>query len=269
MTYIAKYGDRRQWYNPKHSKMVGTEELIDFAPVLLPSSEGLCRNPDLPSDPYNRALKDKLHETFGPSSICVMSTIFNGDFGEVIFRPLPACFKSQCDTAGRLWLELDDGRKQLCTQTGKKIYSTKHIGHVKCPPALEACANHKKFEVIPILQAIPDRGPYDGKNLILLTGIKLLEYPDLKIDIGGIKLDCLATVDTGILCQFPDLGDTYRSKIMLPLTLNATDEVAHPGIPGNVTGFYTFTSRGYDAGWTMAAPGTVLLLLVVVTAFFL
>jgi hypothetical protein len=267
--WYSESANKTRWYNPKGSKVVGSEELIDYAPVLLPSSLGLCQNPDMPKIPDVKDLQRKLHETFEPSSICVMSTIFNGNFGEMVFEPLPACFRAQCDTAGRLWLELDDGRKQLCTQTGKKIYSTKHLGHVKCPPALEACANHKKFEVIPIIHAIPDRGPYDGKNLILLTGVKLSDYPGLKIDIGGIELPCLAKVDTGILCQFPDLGDRYRSKVMVPLDLNATDEVGHPGIPGNVTGFYSFTARAYAAGWTMAAPGTILLLLAVVTAIFI
>jgi hypothetical protein len=103
------------WYNPLNRTLVGTEELIDFGPVLLPTSSN-CRDPHSLDTKDIATLAPKLHEVYAADSVCAMSTIFNGDFGEVVLGALPACFRGRCGTDGYLRLTLDDDREQLCTR---------------------------------------------------------------------------------------------------------------------------------------------------------
>jgi hypothetical protein len=266
----SEYWDLPQWYNPSNSSkfMVSKAELLDYAPVLLPWA--VCRNPWAPEeDPeFVGSLQPKLHETYGPNSVCALSTIFNGDFGELVLDALPACFQAICDSAGRLFMWLDDGRMQPCPREGRKIYSTKHIGHVKCPPPARVCANHEIFPVIPILQAVPDRGPYDGQNFVMLMGVGLDTYKNLSIKIGEVDLPILLQTNSSILVKFDTLPQANKENIMQPQALHAADTINAPNITGDVANFYTFVARRYEAGWTMATPAAVLLAMGCVAAFF-
>jgi hypothetical protein len=181
----------------------------------------------------------------------------------LVLDALPGCFRARCGTDGKLRITLDDDREQICTRTGKKIYSKKHIGHVKCPPAVEACATHTKFKVIPISQAIPDRGPWDGKNFMLLKGTGLDQFKNLTLQIGDVPLQILARDDSKILTKFPEIDK--KAQAMVPQTLVAED----PGfedVNGTLENFYTWTDRSYDAAWSMATPAALLLVMAAIVA---
>jgi hypothetical protein len=259
------------WYNPDNDSLVGIEELIDYAPVLLPSSSN-CRDPGSLDDPQVKTLAGKLHEVYGPDSVCAMSTIFNGAIGEVVLNALPACFRGRCGTDGKLRMTLDDDREQVCTRDGRKLYSKKHIGHVKCPTAREACATHSKFPTLDILTASPDRGPHDGQNCILFTGTNLLRYNetgDFALSIGPFSLEIIEYENSRILAQLPKLDVALtKDLIMQPQALIAKlppsfADVISPSIPD----FYTFTSRMYSAGNGFASPAVILFVLGVVACF--
>jgi hypothetical protein len=158
-------------------------------------------------------------------------------------------------------MTLDDDREQLCTRTGRKIYSKKHIGNVRCPPAKEACATRTKFPVFPITQAIPDRGPYDGGNFLAIRGNGLLAYSDLEnltITLGDISLSVIEMTNDNILLKIPKVDK--KGEIMVAQTLTIT-HTRFPETNGTFENFYVFTDRSYAAAWSMATPALVVLAL--------
>ena len=256
--YPPEGDNRTLWYNPDGG-VVGIEELLDFANILIPNN-AQCRDAELPSkDSLIGEMAKKLHETYGPTSVCAMSTIFNGKFGEILLGETPACFRSRCGTDGKIRMTLDDDIEQLCTRPGKKIYSKKHVGYVKCPPAAEACATMNKVQMVNIHQALPDRGPWDGQNFINFIGEDLAKYKKLKIKIGDIELEKIVQTDTGVLCKVPELSkEQTKNLLKIPQTVYATDE-QFPDHEGIFPNFYTFVERSYSAGWSMATPASILL----------
>jgi hypothetical protein len=161
----------------------------------------------------------------------------------------------------------------------RKLYSKKHIGHVKCPPAKLACATHSKFRTLDIAQAVPDRGPHDGQNFVIILGTHLQQYYDecegqFNLSIGDFPLKELAHDDTRILAQFPalDKGKT-EDLIMVAQSLHATcmgkklEDTLQ--ISSTIPDFYTFTSRTYGAAWGMASPAIALLVLGALASFFI
>ena len=270
--YSSKYppedSNLTKWYNPDGT-VLGTEELLDFANVLIPNN-AQCRDANLPqTDGQIGEMARKLHEVYGPTSVCAMSTIFNGKFGEILLGETPACFRSRCGTDKKIRITLDDDIEQLCTRPGKKIYSKKHVGYVKCPPAAEACATQKKVEMINIYQVLPDRGPMDGQNFVNLIGEGLSKYKNLTVKIGEIELKKIVQTDTSVLCQVPELknGET-KALLKIPQTLYVSDE-EFPDHEGAFQNFYTFVERSYSAGWSMATPASALLVLGCILAFFI
>jgi hypothetical protein len=266
------------WYNPVNDTLLGTEPLIDFAPVFLPT-DSICRDPGSRRNPEVNKLADKLHEAFTPDSVCAMSTIFNGDFGEVVLGALPACFRARCGTDGVLRMTLDDDREQRCTRPGRKLYSKKHIGHVKCPPARLACATHSKFTTLNIMSAIPDRGPHDGQNFVLLSGLGVMEYfgkcnGQFNLSIGDFALEIVTHDDSRILAKLPTLDvGTTKDLIMVAQPLRArcngkSMEESPFATSSEIPDFYTFTSRTYAAAWGMASPAVALLVMGAVLSFF-
>jgi hypothetical protein len=147
------------------------------------------------------------------------------------------------------------------------VYSKKHIGHVKCPPAQEACATLPKFQVIPIRQAIPDRGPYDGKNFIFFKGKGLDKFQNLTLKIGDVDLPILARDDESILSKFPE-GINKKAEAMIPQILTAVDP-GFPDVDGQLENFYTWTDRSYDAAWSMATPASALFVIAAIVAAFI
>ena len=266
--YPAEDSNLTKWYNPDGT-VLGTEELLDFANVLIPNN-AQCRDANLPqTDGQIGEMARKLHEVYGPTSVCAMSTIFNGKFGEILLGETPACFRSRCGTDKKIRITLDDDIEQLCTRPGKKIYSKKHVGYVKCPPASEACATQKKVQMINIYQVLPDRGPMDGQNFVNLIGEGLSKYTKLKVKIGEIELKPIVQTDTSVLCQVPELKNGEGKAVMkIPQTLYVSDP-DFPDHEGAFPNFYTFVERSYSAGWSMATPASALLVLGCVLAFFI
>ncbi|KAH0787543.1 GP63-like protein [Histomonas meleagridis] len=229
------------WINPDGG-MIGSEELLDYAPVLTPTYLN-CRNPNVPNEYPDYA---RSFETYGPSSVCAYSTMI-GSIYDLTLTANPICVQARCGSDGKIRLILKDGVEYLCTRKGKKVYQKGRLGYVECPNADEACANLPKTPMIDVQSVIPDRGPSDGGNFLSIIGKDLNTMQITELKFGDIDMlpYIVTNTDDGILLKLPkDTLQIPESIIMVPQTLSIK-AVGEPDT--QIQNFYTFTSRTYDS----------------------
>lgn len=248
------------WYNPDGGK-ISQEEVVDYAPIIFPSMN--CRD-------ENSATNEnaKSYEYYGPSGVCVYSTLMLGSIMQMTFTEQAICVKGRCGSDGKLRITLGDGIEQTCTRTDKKLYQKGKIGYIKCPNAREACATLPKTPMINIDSIIPDRGPSNGQNFILIKGNDLNTLEITKLELGDINLlDCdYKLTSKGILVKLPVLNIS-SSKIMVPQNLYINAE----GKPNTtIENIYTFTDIEYNsASWMNATPAMLLIVITFLVGFMI
>jgi hypothetical protein len=119
-----------------------------------------------------------------------------------------------CDSAGRLYIAVDDGGMQPYPRDGRKISSSKQIGHVNYRLPGRVCANYEFFLVIPTMQTIADRRPYDGQNFVMLMGVWLDKYTNLWIKIGEAPVPILLRINSSILVNCDTLPQAKKETTM-------------------------------------------------------
>ncbi|KAH0794716.1 GP63-like protein [Histomonas meleagridis] len=242
--FPPKGSNESYWINPDGGN-IGSEELLDYAPVLMPTFIS-CRNPNTPNQypDFTRSF-----ENYGPGSVCALSTMI-GSIYDLTLTANPICVKARCGSDGKIRLILADGREHLCTRKGRKVYQKGRLGYVICPNAAEACANLPKTPMINIQRAIPDRGPRNGGNYVLLIGKKLsgLQITELKfgnIDILPYKI---STEHDRILLKFPENGINVPDEILMVPQMLSIKAKGEPDT--QIQDFYTFTGKTYNSsGW--------------------
>ena len=122
--------------------------------------------------------------------------------------------------------------------------------------------------MINVNSIVPDRGPSNGQNLILIKGEKIDKMKLTKLELGEIDLLKFNYTMTskGILVKLPVLNVT-ASKIMVPHNLYITAE----GEPHTtIENIYTFTNIAYgNAGWINATPAMVLIVITFISGFII
>ena len=248
------------WYNPDGGK-ISDEEVVDYTPIIFPAVN--CRDEAMASSENARS-----YEYYGPSGVCVLSTLLIGSITQMTFTEQAICVKGRCGSDGKLRITLGDGIEQLCTRKDKKIYQKGKIGYVRCPNSHEACATLSKTPMINVNSIVPDRGPSNGQNFILIKGEKIDKMKLTKLELGEIDLLKFNYTMTskGILVKLPVLNVT-ASKIMVPQNLYINAE----GEPNTtIENIYTFTNIAYgNAGWINATPAMVLIVITFIIGFII
>ena len=180
----------------------------------------------------------------------------------MLTTPTAACFEAWCGTDYKVRLKIK-GKEIFCKEDGQKASVPGYTGYVYCPPGKVVCANMPRVQMINMLNIMPDRGAYNGKNLITITGNEFDKYENLSIKIGPTTCTIINRDDTRILCRVePFEGcESYKSKAVSVIATggNITTELPES---------YTFTSHSYDAGIVRAVPALVLLVCAAAAAFF-
>lgn len=252
-----------KWYNPLGLDKLGSEALLDYNTIIVPINAN-CRSKASAEVGDNPIWVPKLYESYSTSSVCAMSTIFKGGFGEILLSPTAACYEAECTTNNQLSLIIK-GEKHRCGKKGERIFVSGKMGHAICPNPKEACANLPKRPVLNVDQIIPDRGPINGQNYITFIGQGFNKYTpsSLEIKIGSTfedsyQLEIVRILDNSILAKFPDLTEDKVTK-MIPQSLFASDNFdLNQSQLGDV---YTFVDTSYpnSAGYMCAKPTALLM----------
>lgn len=246
------------WYGGPNNKY-SDEFLFDYMPVLFPNNALNCQDPDAPAKSDEAAkFQSKMSETYGKSSICVMSTIFKQSLTEMSIGENPGCYKARCGEDNKLRITLPGTAEQICHRQGQHLFKKGSTNYAVCPKAAIACANFAKTPMVAITSALPDRGPYDGKNYLAFLGLQLKKYNITSISIGNVvkftPADFLDYTDDRILVKMPaNIQD--KAKSVIGRTLSLEIEVENPpkaedGTPfnGHIEDIYTFLDRKYSTG---------------------
>ncbi|OHT10376.1 hypothetical protein TRFO_20432 [Tritrichomonas foetus] len=232
-----------KWYSPDGG-LVGTDNLLDYAPILIPNNAN-CRDESLPeTDADISTMAGKLRETYSTTSVCAISKIFKGKFGEVMLGQATGCYKARCGEDLKIRFTLQNTAEQLCEYEGQKLYPKGSTQYIICPNAKAACATLPKTKMVTVEMGVPDRGPHTGGFYIGLNGFNLLSYQshNLKFFIGDIQLEEIDFHNNSILTFIPSgIEEKTKSFLELPQTLYIYGD----GDP-NVTiieDFFTFLKR--------------------------
>ncbi|EAY20726.1 GP63-like [Trichomonas vaginalis G3] len=246
------------WYNPENKSEVGQDDLLDYAPLLLPwyscrtnGSSGLQTMIDYDST-YDYT---KHGETFNANSTCALSTLNKGITGNLIATP--RCYEAWCGSDNKVRLVVDD-EEYYCKYDGQSASFSNYAGTVTCPPAAQVCANRNLTEVFGVSQLFPDRGPIDGQNLVGIMGSGYSKYnaSDVTITIGTVPCQIKIYKDNYILCKL-DTPSTDQQTLIKKGTWNllssSTTTNVYRQFIANVTTFgvfklpdmYVFTKKKY------------------------
>ncbi|OHT05975.1 Clan MA, family M8 [Tritrichomonas foetus] len=237
----------RAWYgaNGKYS----SAEVLDYLPIYIPNVAN-CRNSDLPNtDNDVGAMAKKMGETYSPTSVCAISKIFKGSFGEVMLAQATGCYSARCGMDGKLRITLPNTDEQMCVREGQKIYKKASTQYVLCPSPARACATLPKTPMLPVTGCVPDRGPHDGSNYISIEGSGFDQVEIESILIGDIPLTVISTTPTSLLVQVPSkITDKTTPILEKPLPLKVVLVKAVAGYPKEtvVENFYTFLKKDYS-----------------------
>lgn len=255
-TIDPSYPKNTSWVNPYNFENVGSDELLDYSPLYLPTSS--CRT----LSEFDQIGINMLEE-FGVSSVCAMSTLVKFRLSQ-LFQAFPACYKARCKAGGKLYLVLEDG-EHFCSRANKKIYVKGRSGFVICPPPSIACLNHKIESTISIIRAIPDRGPRDGGNYISFIGENLTNLKIKEMKLGEIDLleQGYKIINNRIITKLSQNLNINNSFINIPQKLYITADGYDDSI---IESIYTFTEHLYNQD-IIPTPCFFLILIVILLTF--
>ena len=234
----------KTWYGYHGS--YGKDDLLDYLPVRLPSIHN-CRDPYLPSENSEVGeMARKMKETYSESSVCAISTIFKGSFGEILLAQTTGCYQARCGADGKLRMTLPDTKEQVCQIENSRLYKSKSLQYVLCPNARAACANLPKTPMVTFQRIIPDRGPYDGSNFVRIEGFNLLSFSITDIKIGPISIidGLIEKTDDYYLIQIPsNIKSQAESLIGQPQNLEVIASNPQSTI---IEEFYSFLKKSYN-----------------------
>lgn len=182
---IANASNFQTWYGGPGNKF-SDEENFDYMPVLFPSGDSNCRNENAPSESKQVAdMAKRMEETYSTSSVCLLTTIWKQSLTQFSIQKNSGCYKARCGEDGKLRVTLPKTKEQVCFRENQRIYKKGSTKYALCPKVGAACANFpNKSTMVSIESALPDRGPSNGENYILLQGINLLKHPILSVTFG-------------------------------------------------------------------------------------
>ena len=232
------------WYG--YNGIYGSDDLLDYLPLRLPTVSN-CRDPNLPQTNEDvGTMATKMKENYSENSVCAISTIFSGGFGEVLLAQTAGCYQARCGADGKLRMTLPGTREQVCVREDQRLYRSGSLEYILCPNARAACANLPKTPMVTIEQIIPDRGPYDGSNFVKLEGHDLLSFgiSDIKIGPVSIMNGLISYSDTYYLIQIPsNIAATTQPLIGSAQNLTV---IARDPQETIFEEFYTFLNREYS-----------------------
>ena len=127
----------QSWYNPLSKDYIGDDDLLDHLPLILPATASNCRSIESPN--IIKAQKGFEHydplvfaETYGNTSVCAMSTLYNDKMGGFLPMEIAACFNSWCGTDNRVRLHIG-GKELFCREDGMRFTVPGYGGYVICP----------------------------------------------------------------------------------------------------------------------------------------
>ena len=256
-----------KWYNPNDSKFYGTDNLLDFTPLILPWINCKDSNSKLKRNYPIEETEETYAEKFSTESICAMSTLYKSPIATT--QRFARCIDSFCGTDNKVRLLIND-EEFLCRNDGQQIKINGYTGYIECPPSKVVCANRLKRELLNVLSLFPDRGPIDGKNLITINGFGFDNYEtnDLIINIGEINCNILQKKDSYILCKLSETPINLRGSLLMnPQKFNG--KIISKNITTTLKDMYTFTSRLYSNGLITSKPTILLILLSLIIGYFL
>lgn len=255
------------WYGGPNN-YYSDEENFDFMPVLFPSGDSNCRNPNAPAESEDVAnMAKRMEETYSLSSVCVLTTIWKQSLTQFSLQKNAGCYKARCGEDNKLRITLPNTPEQVCIRENQRIYKKGSTKYALCPNVEAACSNMpNKSTMVTIESAIPDRGPYNGHNFVLLQGFNLEKYSVKKITFGIIndkqarvvtekdysavvsfekeKGDFIEYTNERILIKMPDNLKLDKKFIGVPIDLIFDTEDT---IDVNfVEKIYTFLKRDYS-----------------------
>jgi len=240
------------WYNPKNQTYIGSDDVLDHLPLIIPATASYCRNPDAPAELKKQAGFETYDpgvyaETYGNQSVCAMSTLFNDRMGGVLPSEVASCFYAWCGTDYRVRLVIN-GKEMFCKEPGMRFTVPGYGGYVVCPPGKAACSNLPKKKLINMIDVIPDRGPIDGTNLIRIHGYGFDEFDknDLSIRLGPVNITIIDKTDTNILAQVQSIPESIRSSLIMKAVVLHGEVAGNPEITTDLEGMYTFTSKTFE-----------------------
>lgn len=188
------------WYYPSETSLVINESTLDLAPTYSPYRP--CN--EEPADG-----KD-IGEEYSDSSICVMS--LSASITESISYS-PKCMKAECLSDNKLAIIYKD-KRYTCQNDGDKLSIPGYPGYIICPPARSVCTikTNKREPTILVNEIIPDRGTYQGKNIIQFNGQGYKQYSNLTIAVGGVDCKPVHMNDKMILCKLGEGKDSLKGQ---------------------------------------------------------
>lgn len=254
----ADYDGHEDWYNPHSSSNVGSDNLLDYTPLVLPWYS--CRTNGSAGLGTIQAYQSgydytKYGETFSANSTCALSTLSSGITGGLIAQP--RCYEAWCGSDNKVRLVVND-EEFYCKYDGQSASFSNFAGYVTCPPAGAVCANRPKKEVFGVTSIMPDRGPIDGQNLVGITGNGYSKYnqSDVTITLGTIPCRIKIYKDNYIVCRLDQPDDATQKtlkKKSFSITSTATAQNPYRALVANVTtlgvttlpDMYVFVNRKY------------------------